>query len=337
MSARVLLVLLAPALISAVVIALARRWGDGSWFVDRPNERSLHAAPTPRLGGIGIALAVAAVAPLLWAAPLDVALALAAILAAISLADDARSLPMFVRLIAHFAAAAIIAATLLGEPARAPDAIVFALAVVAIAWMTNLFNFMDGADGLAGSMAAIGFGAFAIAAWRAGAAPLALAAAALASASTGFLVHNFPPARVFLGDGGSIPLGFLAGALGLQGIVQGAWPRWCPLLVFSPFIVDATATLAKRALQGKKFWRAHREHAYQFLALSGWGRGRLLFAAWILMAAASASALGALGAASEVQLGILLGWAAVYASLLIVIARHARSARQAQSPKGSVD
>ena len=336
MTATAWLVVLAPALIAAAVIALFDRIGAGAWLVDRPNERSLHASPTPRLGGIGIAAAVASVAAFFWVPPLGLAFSLAAMLAAISLADDARGLPMALRLAAHFAAAAIVVATLLAPPAGAMGAAVFAAAVIAIAWMTNLFNFMDGADGLAGSMAVFGFGTLAAAAWSAGAGPLALAAAAVASASLGFLVHNLPPARVFLGDGGSIPLGFLAASLGLQGTVQGAWPLWFPVLVFSPFIVDATATLAQRGLQGKKFWRAHREHAYQRLALSGWPRQRLLFAAWALMAAVAASALLGLTAASEVQLGILLGWAAVYASLLIVIARHARTARQAQSPKGPV-
>src|SRR5207253_2182443 len=110
----------------------------------------------------------------------------------------------------------------------------------AVAWMTNLFNFMDGADGLAGGMAVIGFGALAVAAHATGATVVALAAAAIASANIGFLAHNFPPARVFLGDAGSIPLGFLAAALiGLAsgdevqlGILLG-WSAVYPALLFA--------------------------------------------------------------------------------------------------------
>ena len=322
MNATAWIVALVPAIVAACAIALLRRAGAGAWLVDRPNERSLHAQPTPRLGGIGVAAGVASVAPFLWSPPLDIALGLAGLLFAISLADDVRSLPMAVRLAAHIAAAAIFVVAAMPHDAIAAWLVALA-AVAAVAWMTNLFNFMDGADGLAGGMAVIGFGAFAIAAWRHDSATLALAAVALASASAGFLAHNFPPARVFLGDAGSIPMGFLAAALGVQGIVEGAWPAWFPVLVFSPFIVDATVTLARRALGGKKFWRAHREHYYQRLALAGWSRRRLLFAACGLMLAAAACAFAAMAAVREVQLGILLGWTAVYASLLVAIDRHA--------------
>ena len=334
MSAAAWIAVLAPAIVAFCAIALLRRAGAGRWLVDQPNERSLHAAPTPRLGGIGVAAGVASVAGLFWTPPVDIAIGLAGLLFAISLADDARSLPMALRLAAHLAAAAIVAWASLQNAAQIPLA--FVAAVVATAWMTNLFNFMDGADGLAGGMAVIGFASLAIAASQAGAVELGLAAAAIGSAAAGFLAHNFPPARVFLGDAGSIPLGFLAAALGLQGIVAGAWPWWFPLLVFSPFVVDATVTLAVRALRGKTFWRAHREHYYQRLVLLGWKRRRLLFAAYALMAAACASALLALRAAQEVQLGILLCWAAVYPPLLIAIDHHARRARPGDSSRGPV-
>ncbi len=315
---------LAPAIVAAGVIAALRRSRVAGLLVDRPNERSLHAAPTPRLGGIGVAAGIASVAAFFWIWPLNIVFGLAAILFAVSLADDARSLPMQLRLAAHFAAAGVVAVLCVSNASDEPivRVAVVGLAVLAVAWMTNLFNFMDGADGLAGGMAVIGFGALAVAAWATGATVVALAAVAIASASTGFLAHNFPPARVFLGDAGSIPLGFLAAALGLHGAAAGLWPAWFPVLVFSPFIVDATATLLGRALGGKRFWRAHREHYYQRLALAGWPSRRLLFAAYTLMAAAAATALVGLTAGEEVQLGILLGWAAVYPALLFWIAKR---------------
>jgi UDP-GlcNAc:undecaprenyl-phosphate/decaprenyl-phosphate GlcNAc-1-phosphate transferase len=312
--------LIAPAIVAAIAIAALRRSPLSRRFVDRPNERSLHGAPTPRLGGIGVAAGIAAACASFATYPLEAAFILAALLAAISLADDFHSLPMLVRLAAHFAAAAALAALYVPIADAAP----FVAIVLAVAWMTNLFNFMDGADGLAGAMAAIGFGALALAAWSAGATDLALAATAIASAAVGFLAHNFPPARVFLGDAGAIPLGFLAAALGLHGAATGAWPAWFPILVFSPFIADASATLAARVLKGKRFWRAHREHHYQRLALAGWPRRNLFAAACIVMAGAAASALAALQARPLAQLGILLGWAAIYLSLAIAIARTTR-------------
>jgi UDP-GlcNAc:undecaprenyl-phosphate GlcNAc-1-phosphate transferase len=106
--------------------------------------------------------------------------------------------------------------------------------------------------------------------------------------------------------------------------MQETWPVWFPLLVFSPFVVDATLTLARRMVRGEPFWRPHRSHYYQRLVLAGWSRRRLLAAAALLMGATAASALLALAQGPEVRLGIILGWALVYAWLLIAIERRAR-------------
>jgi UDP-GlcNAc:undecaprenyl-phosphate/decaprenyl-phosphate GlcNAc-1-phosphate transferase len=264
--------------------------------------------------------------------PIGALLACAAALALVSLADDVKSLPIEVRLPAHFAAAlvAVLAAGAPQAPGEGLGVLQAALAILILVWMTNLFNFMDGTDGLAGGMATIGFATLAFAAFSADAVPLALAAAALASASAGFLWHNFPIARAFMGDSGSIPLGFLAGALGLLGALRGIWPAWFPVLVFSPFIVDATLTLARRIVSGERFWRAHRGHYYQRLILAGWSRRRLALHAYALMLAAALSALAARAAGPGAQLGILLGWAAGYLLLLIAIERHAGRAVNAQ-------
>jgi UDP-N-acetylmuramyl pentapeptide phosphotransferase/UDP-N-acetylglucosamine-1-phosphate transferase len=135
-------------------------------------------------------------------------------------------------------------------------------------------------------------------------------------------VHNFPPARVFLGDAGSIPLGFLAGGLGFEGILEGAWPWWFPVLVFSPFIVDATLTVVRRALRGERFWRAHREHCYQRLALGGWPRRRLALAAYALMIAMATAALLALRQGAAERWAIIFVCLAVYAVLLTAVERH---------------
>ena len=268
------------------------------------------------------------IAAILSTEPIGAFAACAAALALVSLADDVKSLAIEARLPAHFVAAivAVLAAGAPEVPGEGLGVLQLAIVILVIVWMTNLFNFMDGTDGLAGGMATIGFAALAFAAFMANAMPLALAAAAVASASAGFLWHNFPSARAFLGDSGSVPLGFLAGALGFLGVMRGIWPAWFPVLVFSPFIVDATITLARRMVKGERFWRAHRSHYYQRLILAGWSQRRLALHAYALMLAAAVSALVARAAGPGVQLGILVGWAAAYLLLLIAIERRARRA-----------
>lgn len=311
-----------PALVCAVVIAIARRARWAGRFADHPNERSLHSHAVPRLGGIGVMLAALPMLALAGDASVALVAACALFLGLVSLADDARSLPIEVRLPAH-AVAASVAVLAVGDPAWGwPIAIA---AVFAIVWMANLYNFMDGADGLAGGMASIGFGAMAVAAHDAGFAALALGCAAVAAAAAGFLLHNFPPARVFLGDSGSVPLGFLAGSLGALGIARGTWAWWFPALVFSPFIVDATVTILRRVSRKERIWIAHRSHFYQRLALAGWPRRRLALAFFGLMILAALSALVAQRSGEALRYAIILAWSAIYPMVLVAIERHARS------------
>lgn len=314
-----------PFVVAWAVIAALRtaRWTRP--LEDRPNERSLHANPRRRVGGIGVMAGALPVAAASGDAAIGAFVACAAALAVISFLDDLRSLPIQVRLPAHLAAAGV---AVLAMGTAHLGALPAVLAVLAIAWMANLFNFMDGADGLAGGMAAIGFAALAAAAARAGAWPIVCACAALASASVGFLFHNFPPARVFLGDAGSIPLGFLAGCIGVHGAVSGVWPSWFPVLAFAPFIVDASATLLRRAFRREPVWRAHRTHAYQRLVLSGWSHRRLAVAAYALMAASALGALAAAGAEPMLRCAIIAVWVVAYALLLCASGRFLRPAGQ---------
>lgn len=282
--------------------------------MDHPNERSLHATATPRIGGLGIMSGVLAAA--VWladAALLPVVLAAFA-LAAMSLLDDLRGLPVRVRFLAHFVAAAgcLIALGLGGWALLA--------GTLAVVWMTNLYNFMDGSDGLAGGMAAIGFGALALAAWLGGAPGLAAFCAAIAAAALAFLRFNFPPARLFMGDAGSIPLGFMAATLGILGAQQGVWPGLFPLLVFSPFVVDASVTLARRALRGEKVWQAHRSHYYQRVVLLGATHRQLALAAYALMLSMAALAF-ALRSFPQHAAWVLILSAAVYLLIFRAIDR----------------
>jgi UDP-N-acetylmuramyl pentapeptide phosphotransferase/UDP-N-acetylglucosamine-1-phosphate transferase len=150
---------------------------------------------------------------------------------------------------------------------------------------------MDGSDGLAGGMAVIGFGAYALAAHLAGDPMLVSLCLALVAGAAAFLLHNFPPARIFLGDVGSIPLGFFAGALGVLGWRGGLWPLWFPVLVFGPFIGDATITLLRRLARRERVWQAHRDHYYQRLVRMGFGHRGTALVGYAAMAACAAVAL----------------------------------------------
>ncbi len=245
--------------------------------MDHPNARSLHETPTPRIGGLGIMAGVLVAAVWLADGALLPVMLAAVALAAVSVLDDVRSLPATVRLLAHLvvAVACLMALGLAGWA--------MLLGTLAVVWMTNLYNFMDGSDGLAGGMAAIGFGALALAAWFGDAPGLAVFCASIAAAALAFLRFNFPPARVFMGDSGSIPLGFLAAVLGILGARQNLWPWLFPILAFSPFIVDASVTIARRGLRGEKVWQAHRSHYYQRVVLLGASHRQLAWAAYTLM------------------------------------------------------
>ena len=282
--------------------------------LDHPNPRSLHEAPIPRTGGLGLhagaALAIGIIAPRLPAA-LWVA---CGVLLLISFLDDSRGISTLARLLLHVAVSALFATALLGG---GHGVVAVVVAALAIAWMANLYNFMDGSDGLAGGMAVFGFGFYGVAAWLAGSTELALVNLSIAAAAGAFLVFNFHPARIFMGDAGSVPLGFLAAALGVIGWLQQDWTWWFPPVVFSPFIVDASVTLARRLLQREKVWQAHRDHYYQRLVRLGWGHGKTALAEYAVMLACGAVALVALALPAERQAALL---AAVAASYLMMIA-----------------
>ncbi len=263
--------------------------------LDKPNERSLHVVPVPRTGGIAIIAGIVAAAAWLRADP---GLLVPAVgLAMVSYFDDRHALPAAVRLVMHLLAAGIF----LWLAAGSSGAVLLVVLLLAIAWITNLYNFMDGSDGLAGGMAVIGFGTYGLAAWLGGNLGFELLAWSIAAAAAGFLIFNFPPAKIFMGDVGSIPLGFLAGAFGVAGWQQGLWPLWFPLVVFAPFIVDASTTLVRRILRGERVWEAHRQHYYQRLILSGWSHRKTAIWEYALMLVCAALALVGRGAVVPMQ------------------------------------
>jgi UDP-N-acetylmuramyl pentapeptide phosphotransferase/UDP-N-acetylglucosamine-1-phosphate transferase len=292
--------------------------------LDHPNERSLHERPVPRTGGLAI-IAGVAVGWAIWQPGFVASLSLAAALAVLSLLDDVFGLPAALRFGVHLAAAA----ALLVLELRFPGWALFVVFALAIAWYANLYNFMDGSDGLAGGMALIGFGAYATAAQLGGAEPLSTVCALLAVGAAAFLTRNFPPASLFLGDVGSIPLGFLAGALGLIGWNDGLWPLWFPVLVFAPFVGDATLTLLKRLARRERVWQAHREHYYQRLVRMGFGHRGTALLEYAAMLGCAIAAVLARAASIGAQVATLVGAAAVLAAIATWVdvrwARHVRA------------
>ena len=293
----------------------------GKWLLDRPNERSLHQHPVPRIGGLAIMLGIASA----WLAAKNtqalLLLAMIAPLIAISVLDDFKGVAPLWRLIVQFAVA-VLALASMTQDAWPWSAYVGAL--IMLVWGTNLYNFMDGSDGLAGGMAVFGFGGYALAAAFAGNFEFAVLTGAVVAAALAFLMFNFNPARVFMGDAGSVPLGFLAALFGIAGIRVGLWPMWFPFLVFSPFVVDATVTLVKRGRRGETLWKAHRDHYYQRLVRMGLGHRGTALVSYVAMFISSLTALLMHDAASSKQWMAVSAIALAYALGLVYVDRRWR-------------
>jgi UDP-N-acetylmuramyl pentapeptide phosphotransferase/UDP-N-acetylglucosamine-1-phosphate transferase len=309
-------------LIAFAITASAVWWlvhgGARQIVLDQPNKRSLHQQPVPRTGGLGLHVGILAVGP--FAAPgmpLVVWMVFLGLLI-LSFMDDLRGLPAIFRFAAHLAGSIAIAATMVFPTHGLMAAGAVALVLT---WLINLYNFMDGADGLAGGMALFGFSFYGIAAWLVGQSELAAVSYTIAAAAAAFLLFNFHPARIFLGDAGSVPLGFLAGTLGVIGWLQQVWTWWFPVLVFSPFIVDSSVTLARRIFARACIWEAHRDHYYQRLVRMGWGHRRTALAEYALMAVCGAVALAGLHLPLSAQTALLVTVTVVY--IFIVAMVHA--------------
>lgn len=329
--------ILAAATVAFIVAALlTRRFCDPeSWLhlLDHPNERSLHTQPKPRTGGVAILAGAVSAIPVGLLAGNDIGripwlMAGAGLIAALSFLDDRRGLPVAVRLVGHVIGAGVvvpIAGLTLPFPSIAaawPVWLIPSLSILFLVWMVNLYNFMDGMDGLAGGMAAIGFGTFAVLGLLAGNLPFLILSLSLAAAAGGFLLFNFPPARIFMGDTGSATLGLLAGGLSLWGAHDGVFPFWVAMLVFSPFIVDATATLIRRVWRGERVWQAHRTHYYQRLATK-YGHRRATLLEYGTMLVMGSTAISMREAAAATQVIALVAISAFYVFAGVWIDRRA--------------
>jgi UDP-N-acetylmuramyl pentapeptide phosphotransferase/UDP-N-acetylglucosamine-1-phosphate transferase len=290
-----LVIAAASALCTWLLIKLLRQRA----ILDHPNERSNHAVPTPRGGGLAV-VPIVLVAWTIVAGPtlqdgLLIVLGGGWALAVLSWIDDLRSLPAALRLAVQAVIVASAAHWLTSQglvfqgllPAWAD------LAATAFLWLwfVNLFNFMDGIDGISGVEAiSIGAGLACLGIFLPDAAGQMWLGAILAAATLGFLVFNWPPARIFLGDVGSVPLGFLLGFLLLMLAARG---HWAPALILPAYyLADATITITRRLLRGEKIWQAHSQHFYQH-AVRG-GRSHAQVSGAILAANAALVALAIL-------------------------------------------
>ena len=312
------LLAIVAAVLSWSLVGIYMRAMAATRRLDQPNERSMHRVPVPGGAGLGIVATVLILWPLWQGGALrshGVLLAALAALAVVSWIDDRRALSPAVRLIAQAVAVAVCLTSL------APDARVLPAAIpveaeriglgLAWLWFINLFNFMDGIDGLAGSEAvAIALGYLLLLSYAGADGPFWRLALIVAAASAGYLVWNWHPAKVFMGDAGSIPLGFLLGWLMIDLALRGHWAAAAILPLY--FAADATMTLVKGALAGRKPWRAHREHFYQRAVLGG-----ATPSAVVARVGVANAALVALALASVHRPALSLGGAAVVVVALL--------------------
>lgn len=264
-------------LVSFLLTAFFRSYALKKNILDVPNERSSHYLPTPRGGGVAIVITFIVFltyAYIVRAVSLKYFICFSLVglfVAVIGFIDDKNNLSARWRLLGHFLAAVLGLFWIGGLPTIEFFGIEFQLgaignllAVFYLVWMLNLYNFMDGIDGLASLEAICVCVGMCIVYLLVGANELIVLPLSLATAVMGFLFWNFPPAKIFMGDAGSGFLGILLGLLSLQAAWNSPKFLWCWLILLGVFIVDATVTLCRRFFRGAKVYEAHRSHAYQF-------------------------------------------------------------------------
>jgi len=333
------IVSLVSAAASAVLVVAVRSFALRRALLDHPSDRSSHSMPRPRLGGIGVVVPVLAVGAGLVAlgrAPVSLLLPLAstALIALLGLADDVKPLPARIRFGVQVAlASAVVAASWSRLPAAAgalgawlPVPVLAALAVLWIVWLTNLYNFMDGIDGLAGAQALIASIGLAVVAGGVGAGTTAWLLLALAGSSVGFLLFNFPPSSIFMGDVGSTAIGFFFGILPLLAEARPV-PFEPVALALSIFVLDATVTLLRRVAKGEKWYTPHRTHLYQRPVVLGVGHRAVLLVAAGAMVVVSGCAVEWVRASMVGRFALLAVPVALVATGHFVVRRLERPAK----------
>lgn len=269
--------LLAVFVVSWGLTFVLRRYALANSLMDTPNERSSHSVPTPRGGGVAIvvsfllALLILRGLDLMSLATLVGLLGSGLLVALIGFADDHGHIAARWRLLGHFAASIWALYWLGGSPGVTlfgltlePGWIGNILFVLYLVWMLNLYNFMDGIDGLASAEAISVCLGMLLVYWFSANLELAWGPLALVAAVAGFLCWNYPPAKIFMGDAGSGFLGIVLAGMSIEAASRSPELLWSWLIMLGVFIVDATWTLMRRLLRGEKVYEAHRSHGYQY-------------------------------------------------------------------------
>ncbi|RJO72578.1 MAG: glycosyltransferase family 4 protein [Myxococcales bacterium] len=311
---------------SAVGVRYAIRVAQRVGLLDVPNERSSHTSPTPRMGGVPMVVAAAlafggwmflAAGEIRFLKGLPYTFLFALAMFLLGFYDDLRNLSPLVRFLVQFASASLMLGFLaphlpdvfLGKWVFPEWAWVIPGAFWAV-WMLNLYNFMDGIDGLAGGEAAVASSFFFLVfAWY-GESGWAIANLVVAAASMGFLVYNWPPAKIFMGDGGSA---FLGAFYGMQSVVAAlSTPVPFPVLVlpFANFILDTTFTLLRRMFRGEKWYQAHRSHFYQRMTDLGMTHRKVTSIELLVVAASCAVAAACIQAEPAMRIALAVSVAA---------------------------
>jgi Fuc2NAc and GlcNAc transferase len=338
-SSMLAVVTVAALVLAAVVTPVFRALALRAGLVDRPNARSSHDRPVARGGGVPILLAAAAGLAIagpsvLGAGPVVVLLG-GLVLGVVGLCDDLFGLSPLTRIAVHLAAAiAVVWACGGWERLPLPHPLDAQLgrwgAPLTVLWVVaivNFYNFLDGIDGLAAAQGLVTGAGLALAGWE----PLAAACgAAIAGACAGFLVHNWAPASIFMGDVGSGALGFLFAALPLLAPPpQRSRAALFVALSLWFFLVDATWTLARRIARGERWYEAHRQHLYQQLVVAGASHARVASALALGALVLTAAALGSWYSSSPSVAWSALGLALAGFGLELTFARNARGAKEA--------
>ncbi|MGE0130926.1 MAG: glycosyltransferase family 4 protein [Blastocatellales bacterium] len=320
--------------------------------LDVPNERSSHTRPTPRMGGLGIVAAFVVLMPLLWimllpsahnwvvATKFGIALFGYAVIVAVGLIDDLRRIGPLSKYLGQLLAAIIAVWSgaiflhfklpfgveiTFGQSVSGQSVFGWIIgALLAIIWLTgfsNFFNFMDGIDGLAGGVGAIYSLALSAVCIGTGHRLLGAGCLMMAAACLGFLAHNFPPAKIFMGDVGSLFIGYVLAAFAVWTTNSGARPApfIAVLLIFGTFIYDATFTIIRRIRRREKLYQAHRSHLYQRLVIAGQSHRRVSLTYYALSAMLGAAGIAYTFSSDWARMVILISSAALLAAFTIYV------------------
>jgi UDP-N-acetylmuramyl pentapeptide phosphotransferase/UDP-N-acetylglucosamine-1-phosphate transferase len=321
--------------------------------LDIPNERSSHTRPTPRVGGLGIVAAFVALMPMLWvmllpsahnwvvATKFGIALFGYAIIVAVGLIDDLRRIGPLPKYLGQLLAAIIaVWSGAIFVRFHLPFGLEMNFSFVAgaaltIVWLTgfaNFFNFMDGIDGLAGGVGAIYSLALSVVCMSTGHRLLGAGCLMMTAACLGFLAHNFPPAKIFMGDVGSLFIGYVLAAFAVWTTNSGARPApfIAVLLIFGTFIYDATFTILCRIRRREPLHRAHRSHLYQRLIIAGQSHRRVSLTYYVLSAMLGGAGIAYTFGSDLVRVVILVLSAALLGAFTIYVYWYESSSARAE-------